>query len=101
MSKTKPATKPVYPSNSMISTRPMFVPSTQTFLQALSCQVTYCIKFRIQPCHLPKSLKISTETYFLNHEIQIMQTKLKALIRKDYEVQKAAILLERKKGIDK
>jgi hypothetical protein len=98
MSNTKPNRQA---SNSMTSTKPMSVPPTQTFLQALSCQVTFCINYRIQTCHIPPELQLSQETYFLHQEIITMQRKLKAAIRRDYEVQKGKILLERKRVIDK
>ena len=81
------------------SVRPAAKP--QTFLQRLSCSVTYCISHGIQKCHIPPDLQLSQETYFLHQEILTMQRKLKATISKDYNIQKGKILLERKRVIDK
>lgn len=72
-----------------------------TFLQFLSARVNFCIGYRIQRCHIPTELQLSQETYFLHQEIITMQRKLKAAIRKDYNIQKGKILLERKRVIDK
>jgi hypothetical protein len=76
-------------------------PKPISFLERLSKEVNYCIGHRIQTCHIPSDLQLSQETYFLHQEILTMQRKLKASIRKDYEVQKGKILLERKRVIDK
>jgi hypothetical protein len=94
--------KPITPaSNSMTSSKPVAVSPSQTFLQALSCQVNFCISYKIQTCHLPPGLQLSQETYFLHQEILNMQRRLKTSIRKDYNIQKGKILVERKRVIDK
>jgi hypothetical protein len=72
-----------------------------SFLQKLSQEVNYCTGYSIQRCVIPPDLQLSQETYFLHQEILTMQRKLKASIRRDYEVQRGKILLERKRVIDK
>jgi hypothetical protein len=106
-----PKPKVKKPSNSMTTGNTVIWPvfkdprdldkEPRSFLQNLVGEVNFCLGFRIQKCNLPPTLQISQETYFLHQEIVTMQRKLKVSIRRDYEVQRGKILLERKRVIDK
>jgi hypothetical protein len=85
----------------MTSTKLINERTNHTFLQRLSTSTTFCINFKIQTCTIPRDLQLSQETYFLHQEILTMQRKLKVSIRKDYNIQRGKILLERKRVIDK
>ena len=86
--------KPVKCSKLGKHTRP------QSFLQVLSYKVTWCLNYSIQKARVPSDLQMSQETYFLNHEIALMQARLKKSILNDYAVQRGKILTERKRFID-
>jgi hypothetical protein len=85
----------------MTSTKHVNERTNHTFLQRLSTSTNFCIGFKIQTCQIPSDLQLSQETYFLHQEIITMQSRLKASIRRDYNIQRGKILLERKRVIDK